>query len=38
MGLLEDLIIEADNSNFRCSYCSAIACDCNSEAGEPDGF
>lgn len=38
MGLLEDLIKEADNSEFRCSSCSAITCDCISEAGEPDGF
>lgn len=38
MGLLEDLIKEASDSDFRCVYCSAVSCNCDSEPGEPDGF
>lgn len=37
MGLVEELIEEASNSDFRCIHCLGISCDCDSEAGEPDG-
>lgn len=36
--LIEKLIKEAIDSDFKCIYCSGISCDCDSEAGEPDGF
>lgn len=38
MGVIEEMIKEADESNFRCVYCSAVSCNCDSEAGEPDAF
>lgn len=38
MTLLQEMIQEASESDFRCSSCSAVQCDCDSEAGEPDAF
>ena len=38
MGLIEELIKEASEAELRCIHCSAISCDCDSEAGEPDAF
>jgi len=32
------LSIQADLADSRCSTCLNLVCDCDSEAGEPDGF
>lgn len=37
-NVIQNLIREADELQFRCVHCYAVKCDCNSEAGEPDGF
>lgn len=38
VALLEEMIQEAIESDFRCSSCSAVNCNCDSEAGEPNEF
>jgi hypothetical protein len=36
MGLLEEMQREADETDFRCTFCNQGSCVC--EVGEPDEF
>lgn len=36
--LLNDLIKEASEAEFRCIHCYAVNCACNEEPGEPDAI
>jgi hypothetical protein len=39
MGLIEELQKEADDTDFRCTFCNQASCICEIEVvGEPDGI
>jgi hypothetical protein len=37
MGLIEEMQKEADETDFRCTFCNQGSCVCEIEVGEPDG-